>query len=139
MCGVGLQQLNHRMDLLEKQNSGATGSSQDHTRSGDSQRYQRGTLSRSRFNAAGRARCQFRPDRPTAANTFKPRHTRATCFRCNEQRHLSFDCPLKVSPGMKGQYTGTCVRPDPQLVGEAPEVSVIANGILCIYLFSKFL
>lgn len=79
-----LQQLNYRMDQLEKQNSGATGSSQDHPRSGDSKRYpplysyrkdrgqrhMRGTLSRSRFNEAGRARGQFRPGRPTAANTF---------------------------------------------------------------------
>lgn len=29
---------------------------------------------------------------------------------------------------MKGQHTGTHVRPDPQLVGESAEVSVIVNG-----------
>lgn len=104
-----LQQLNSRIEKLEKQNEERCASNMQQQEPGKSsfdrsgpynvrgyrgQRYFRGSLMRDRQFPQTRGRGDFRPNRPTGTNTFKPNLPSIECFCCGRQGHFVRDCPL---------------------------------------------
>lgn len=98
-----LQQLNDRIDRLEKQNE-FKHSEQPHghatsLRGSRGPRHCRGNSSQTHcesntrpFRGQGRGSSSYLPRRPTASGTFRPNGVR--CFVCNETGHMARSCPL---------------------------------------------